>query len=333
MSAPREEPSAAATDAERLADLRARAELLAEENRRLRESYGRLRRTRHRRTALGLGALGLVALAGAALFPDVRVVLVALGATGLFGGLLTWYLTPERFVAAEVGERVYAALAGNEARIAAELGLSEARVYVPLPDDPDREAALYVPQAVETAGESALATDASRVPDPAELADAFVLPGDAGRRGLALEPTGGPLLAELRESLPGGLGDEPRALVDQLADGLHEGFELVDSAHPEVDAADRRAALAVSGSAFGAVDRFDHPVGSLFAVGLAAGLGEPVRLEAARTPDGRGEYLLTARWATDGEGTAGDAAGGEETTGEAANDDVADGGTADGRAG
>lgn len=266
-------------------ELHVRLELAEEENRRLRKAYGRVRRTRHRRTALGLVAIGVVALAGAALFPAARIVLVVLGATGLFGGLLTWYVTPERFVAADVGERVYAALARNEAAIVEELGLSDRRRYVPLRDAPDREAALYVSQ---SRGDD----DA----DPDDLARTFVVPADPDERGLALRPTGEPLLAELREAAPGGLADDPITLVDQLADGLREQFELVDRLRPDVDAGEGRASIAVTGSAYGDVTRFDHPVASLFATGLAVGLDASVGLEVDRTPEGRGEYLVTARW-------------------------------------
>lgn len=268
--------------------LEARLELLAEENRRLRESHGRLRRTRHRRTALGLLVVGSVGLAGAVAFPDVRTVLVALGATGVFGGLLTWYLTPERFVAAAVGERTYAALAENEARLVAELGLRDDRLYVPLTDHPTRRAVLFVPQAGEYG-----------VPDAEALESAFVLTEDPADRGVALYPTGGPLLAELLEGLPGGLAAEPVTICDQVADGLREGFELVDVVRTDVDAEAGRASVAVGGSAWGAVDRFDHPVASLVAVGLAVGLGAPVSLEVAATPEARQEYLVTARWSVE----------------------------------
>jgi hypothetical protein len=265
-------------------DLRARLELLEEENRRLREAFGRVTRTRHRRTAIGLGLVGVVALAGAAAFPEARVVLVVLAGTGLFSGLLTWYLTPERFVAADVGERIYSALAGNEADIVEALGLSDQHLYLPLPDTTDREAALYILQAETTESDI----------DPAELSNPFVVPDDDDQRGLAVHPTGEPLLEELRAATPGGLADEVELIVDQLSDGLREQFELVDSIRTEVD--DDRASIAVSGSAYGDVTRFDHPVASLFATGLAVGLEKPVELEVDRTPDGRGDYLVTGRW-------------------------------------
>jgi hypothetical protein len=283
MSAEQETTGEDGTD--QSAELRARLEVFEEENRRLREAYGRVRRTRHRRTALGLAGIGLVALVGAVLFPAARVVLVVLAATGFFGGLLTWYLTPERFVAADVGERVYAALADNEADIAEALGLAEGHRYVPLPNPPDREAALYVAQS---------GTDDAT--DPDDLTQPFVVPEDSDHRGLSLRPTGEPLLTELRAATPGDLAGDSVTLVDQLADGLREQFELIDGVRPEVDPGDGRASIAISGSTYGDITRFDHPVASVFATGLAVGLGRTVELEVDRTPDGRGEYIVTARW-------------------------------------
>lgn len=282
-------------DAADLADLRARVEVLEEENRRLRQAYSRIRRTRHRRTAIGLVALGLVGLGSAILFPAGRVVLVVLGATGVFGGLLTWYLTPERFVAADIGERVYAALAGNMASITAELGLAEHGRYVPLADAPDREAVLYLPQA---------GPRQPGAPAAQTLSTTFVVPEDPDRRGLALRPTGEPLVAALREASSGGLPDEPAVLVDLLCDGLREQFELVDAARPDVDVLDGRASVAVAGSAYGAVDRFDHPIASLLATGLAVGLETAVEVAVDRTAHDRGEYLVTVRWEPSDDGAA-----------------------------
>jgi len=65
---------------------------------------------------VGLALVGVGAALGAVVFPDGREVLFALAAVGLFGGVLTYYLTPGTFVAADVvGERIYAAMAANEA--------------------------------------------------------------------------------------------------------------------------------------------------------------------------------------------------------------------------
>lgn len=284
-----------------LADREAQLELLAEENRRLREAYGRVRQTRHRRTALGLFAIGSVGVVGAAVFPAVRVVLLVLSATGWFGGLLTWYLTPERFVAADVGERVYAALAANEAAVVAELGLVEPGWYLPLEGVPDREVALFIGQHIAEDEPTTLTSDG-------RLETAFVVASNPAKQGLALRPTGAPLLAALREGTPGGLGDDPVTLVEQVAEGLAEQFELVDGARPDVDVADGRASIAVDGSAYGAVDRFDHPVASLLGTGLAVGLAAPVRVTVDRPADGRHDFLVTAQWSADGADSVDDGA-------------------------
>ncbi|WP_265111035.1 hypothetical protein [Halosolutus halophilus] len=256
----------------------AQLELLAEENRRLREEYARARQSRYRRTAIGLAAVGVVALAGGLLFPDTRAVFVALGATGVFGAVLTYSLTPGQFVAAAVGERVYAASAANGAAIAAELGLSDERLY--LPPTQARAVQLYVPLHRES--------DA-----PAARDGPFVLeePG----RGLLLDPTGGTLFAEFERALAGDLASTPEPLARQLCDGLVEQFELAAGAEPDVDADAGRVTVAVSNSAFGAVDRFDHPIGSFLAVGLAQGLDRSVELEVD-VGDERADWLVTCRY-------------------------------------
>ena len=74
---------------ETTADLAAQVELLAEENRRLRAEYARARQTTYRRTALGLFAVGALAVLGGVAFPHSSDVLFALGGTGLFAGVLT----------------------------------------------------------------------------------------------------------------------------------------------------------------------------------------------------------------------------------------------------
>lgn len=275
------------------AELAAQIDLLAEENRRLRREYARARRSQYRRTALGLVGLGLLAVGGAAVFPEARTVLLALGATGLFAGLLTYYLTPEQFIPARVGERVYAALAANGAVLAADLGLADERVYVPTgdPDDPVR---LFLPQHEDY-----------EVPDGDALGDVFVVTGDERARGVSLKPTGQALFGEFERALAGPLSDDPGTLAEQLADALVEQFELVDSTRVDAAVDDEgedgdgrggdRVTVGVSGSAYGAVDRFDHPVASVLATGLVHGLDAPVAVDV--TPgDDRTDYLVTATW-------------------------------------
>jgi hypothetical protein len=302
MSAQEVDPGIQAGAEENTEELRARLELLREENRRLRDTHARLRQTRQRRTVIGLAGLGVIGLAGGALFPAGRVVLIVLGATGLFGALLTWYLTPERFVAAEVGERIYAALARNLVGITDELGLADRRVYVPLPEAPHREAVLYVPQ-----------SEAADLPSPATLETVFVVPDEPQYRGLAIRPTGEPLIEELQRAAAGGFATTPVPLADQLTEGLREQFELVDTIHPELNPEDTRATFAISGSAYGDIDRFDHPVPSLLGSGFAVGLDTAVEIAVDRTPDSRGEFLVTVRWELEDAGAANSSQGAEQS--------------------
>jgi hypothetical protein len=266
-----EEPTGGAEES----DLPARAELLAEENRRLREEYRRARRSEYRRTARAMAALGLIGLVTAAVFPALREVLVALAGTGGFGAVLLYYLTPERFVAAPVGERVYEARAATGAELVADLGLSDRRVYVP--DDGDVR--LYVPQDPDAA-----------LPDSFD--GSFVVA--EGARGLALTPTGAGLYREFESDLGTDPATDPPVLADQVADALTEGFELVATARP--DAAEDRLSVAVADSAYGDVDRFDHPVPSFVATAVATALDRPVDVETEPVDDDRADVLVTCSW-------------------------------------
>ncbi|WP_246045675.1 hypothetical protein [Halorussus ruber] len=283
--------SASSSDEERTADLAAQVELLTEENRRLRGEYVRARQTTYRRTALGLFAVGALAVLGALALPESRTVLFALGGTGIFAAVLSYYLTPERFVAAETGERVYSALAATGDDLAAELGLQDDRIYVPTgaSDDPFAGVRLFVPQHGEF-----------DLPDADSLSALFVAEDDEFERGVSLSPTGGGLYREFETSMADEIPDDPGSLGEGLADALAEGFELVESAATDADAADGRLTVEVSGSAYGDVDRFDHPVASLLAVGMAANLDAPVSLDTrAASDDSSADYLVTCEWNPD----------------------------------
>ena len=279
-------------------DVEAQLELLAEENRRLREQSRRLRQSQYRRTALGLGVLGLLAGAGAALFPAVREVLLALMGIGLFSAILIYFLTPERFVAASIGESVYGAYARNGAELIADLGLEDIRVYVPLDN---RATRLFVPQHVDY-----------RIPDEADFDGVLVVPDDERRRGISLYPTGDDLAAEFERTISGEPADDPTALGQQLADALVEVFELVDGASvspastmddaggplpgPDADEAEGRVTIGVTGNVYGDVTAIDHPATSIVACGLARWLDQPVVADAIESSDPNVDYLLTFQW-------------------------------------
>ncbi|WP_435181709.1 hypothetical protein [Halorussus sp. AFM4] len=285
--APVDRERAEASDAtdESVEDLAAQVELLTEENRRLREEYVEGRRAGYRRTAVGLFVVGALAAAGAVFFPDARSVLFALGGTGVFGAVLTYYLTPERLLAAATGEQVYAAFAATGRRLVAELGLQEEFVYAPA--DAAGEFAnvrLYVPQ-----------RSSFEVPAPTELGSLFVATEDDRSRGVAVPPCGGSLYREFERSMTDSVADDPAVLADQLADAAVEGFELATSATADADPDDGRVAFEVAGSAYGSVDRFDHPVASLFGVGLTAGLDAPVTVEVTEDEDDS-TALVACEW-------------------------------------
>lgn len=276
--------STAADDAETDESDRLRAQLitLRAENRRLRQEYSRAKQSQHRRTAVGFVIIGSVALLGALLFPEERTVLLALGATGVFGAVLTSFLTPERFIPATVGELVYGTAAENLAHLIAALGLQDERIYVPVDTAEDISVRLFVPQ-----------QSAYDIPDSNALDDLFVLPDQRSERGLSVHPTGAPLFDELRSTLDVDLSDSPAILCQQVADTLVETFEIVDSL--STDVSDGQLTVSVIGSAYGDVDRFDHPIGSMFATALATQLSTPVELEV-RDADNRAEALVVCRW-------------------------------------
>lgn len=273
-----------------VADLRARVDVLAAENRRLREEYERARRTTRRRTAAGLAATGAVAAAGAVAFPESRTVLFALAGTGLFAAALVAGLASARSVPADAAAAVYDARARLGSALVADLGLSARRVYVPTgAPEGEHPVRLFVPQHRDHAV-PALDPDAPLV----------VATGDDREAGVALAPTGAGLYREFRSWSRRDLAPDAGTLADAVADALGDGFGLVESVRVDVaagaDAAGGRAMFGVAGAAFGAVDRFDHPVASFAGVALAAGLSVPVAVSVGATDDDRADFLVTCRW-------------------------------------
>lgn len=258
--------------------LEARIELLEAETERLRTQYAQAKRTRYRRTALGLAGLGGVALLGGLLFTAARDVLFIIAAIGLFGGLLTYYLTPERFVAADVAERVYQSLAGNEAALAADLGLSGDIAYLPTPAA-EQPATLFIPQEPD-----------APLPEPAAMEGPLVVT-DA-TQGLALDPSGAGLFTDFEATLTGGLGETPGQIARQVKDGVVEAFELAEDTELEVDGTDGRVTLACGESAYPAA--FDTPVASLLATALAVGLDTAV--EVTTRTDEATDLTVTCQW-------------------------------------
>jgi len=241
-------------------------EQLAAENSRLRESLKGTGYKQYRGTARGLIAVGL--LCGAAGFATTRSdVLFALAGIGLFSGVLTYYLTPERIVSAESATNIYAAVARSYEEMCADLGLSDRRLYVPVDSaEPEDSVRLFVPQhstmAIPTA--SALQTNS------------FVADTQSGICGLSVHPTGGGLFEAFQTVLNGPLKCDPNAAAEQLSDAVVEEFELARSVTTTVDSSGETLSVRFTDPVYECRSGFDHPLVSFFAVGLAVALDTPV---------------------------------------------------------
>ena len=287
-----------------LDDRRVRLAVLEAENRQLREEYARARQATYRRTALGLFVVGLIGLVGGLGFPDARTVLFALGGTGVFAGVLTYVLTPERFVSARLGARVARVLRADREAIIDELGLQGEPVYVP-----GEEVRLFVPR-----------RERGSLPDRSDLTDLFVVPADADRGGVAFHPTGEPLFEELESAHDRPVDATAQTTASVVADALVELFEIADGTDHDVDAETNRVTFEVHGAGLGDPTGIDHPIPSLIAVSLVRTLEEPVRVEV--TDDD--PLTVTCRYgsptdaddatSTDGEGADGGGTGDDERT-------------------
>lgn len=269
MSEARERPEGV-DDAERDVE----RSLLRAENERLRRELERSTRTTYRRTAVALLAVGVVSAVAGLLVPAAQEVLVVVGAIGVFGGVLTWYLTPDRVLAASVTASVYDAHADTLTAVRGELGLREDPVYVP-DDEHVGGAVLFLP----------LHADYEL---PEAFDRAFVATGAERARGVALQPSAATLAGALARSVTGEL--EPERLPAVVPEAIVEQFELADGADAEL--VDGTLTVEVEGVAFEGVDRPDHPVVSLTAVAAARAVGEPVRVEAVDAATGR----VTVAW-------------------------------------
>ncbi|RLM49541.1 hypothetical protein DVK06_14370 [Halorubrum sp. Atlit-28R] len=250
--------------------------MLEAENQQLREEYTRARQTTYRRTAVGLLFVGVLGIIGGVGFPDARSVLFALGGTGIFAGVLTYFITPERFITARVGTRVFEAVRADREAIIDELGLDGDPVYVPGDD-----VRLFVPRHEDTS-----------LPGTTGRLDLFVVPDDPTTGGVAFYPTGEPLFEEFTESLDQPLDSRPQAATSVIADGLVNVFELADGVESVVDTDTRRITFEISGSGLGDPNAIDHPISSFLAVSVVEALSEPVQV----TVRADGPLTVTCRY-------------------------------------
>ena len=267
-------------------ELAAQIGLLAAENKRLRELVAAAQRSRYRGTAIALCGVGLLCGLLGYVTPTASTVLFALGGTGVFGGVLTYFLTPDRFISADVGHRVYTASAESFEQLASDLGLSDRRVYVTASTEHENETRettpsswLFVPQ-----------SESTTIPEATALDAAFVVDDD--QRGLSLRPTGSGLFEAVTTSLTEPLGTTAERLCAQLSDAIVEDFELAQTVECEADPQDGRISVRITDALYGDGTRFDHPIVSLLAVGLSTGLETPVET----TVTGTEPLTVTFRW-------------------------------------
>lgn len=250
-------------------ELQTRLAVLEAENRQLRAEYTRARQAVYRRLAVGLFGVGVIGILGGVGFPDARPVLFALGGTGIFAGVLTSVLTPERFVSARIGARVFQALRADRDAIVSELGLGGKPVYLPTDDD----VRLFIPRYEETP-----------LPERTAIEDVFAVPTEPDHGGVAFHPTGGPLFAELESTRTQPVESTPADVATVTADALVELFELADGVEYDVDTATNRITFEVAGAGLGDPTAVDHPVQSFLAVGIAQTLDVTVRVDVREEP-------------------------------------------------
>ncbi|MFC7229561.1 hypothetical protein N0B31_19340 [Salinirubellus salinus] len=231
--------------------------------------------------AVAFAVLGLAAAAVSAaglVAPETQGIVAALGGAGVFLSLLTLALSPTTHDGRETA--LFERVAGNYERAAADLGLATAHYYVPTGGEPPVR--LFRPREAD-----------APVPSVDKLSATFVGRRDAGGLlGLALDPSGLALLDEVDADLP----DEPLTLAGELCGAAVDRMEVAEIAQPNVDVDTGRATVAFRGTAYGSIERFDHPVRSFVGVGLALGLDRPVRTEVVETPDG--EFRIRYTWQT-----------------------------------
>jgi len=242
-------------------ELRTQLAILREENERLRDEYARARQTSYRRTAAALAGIGVLAVALGGLLIGVREVLFVIGAIGLFGGILTWYLTPERVLTVGVSESIYTALAANGAQLREELGLQPTTVYTSVGSG----VRAFLPQQQEFT-----------LPD--EQTGVFQTEDDASR-GITLTPAGDALVTEFEQMQTEPTLNSLREAAVQFGDALVEQFEIADAVTVTESTSDDRVVVTIEDPAFGSLTSFDHPAVSILACGLARTQDDPILVD------------------------------------------------------
>lgn len=275
--------------------LLAKQQALEAENNRLRSAYAAAQRSRYRRTAIALCLVGIISAGAGVLLPTSQSVLFAIGATGLFAGVMTYYLSPNQFVAATIGDRLVEANVVTLNGFIQTLGLSGTIVYVPTTDAVVRtDVIAFLPQSTEYS-------------IPTELSPGVITDAEPAAQGIGTIPIGGLLLDEFTQALTTERATDPDRLGEQLAEAITDQFELATTVEIEtaitgetkedgVVPAGRLTAVCTE-PVFATTTALDHPIGSFIASGVATALDRPVELRVDNeNSDNNNNYQATVRW-------------------------------------
>jgi len=238
---------------------------------------------RARQSAYGFIFLGLVSTVGGLLEwnTQMAVVLVAVGATFFFGGIVTFTLGSKRYLITSVHQSICWDLSENLERLIESYDLQKTLVYLPRTGAAEPPV-LFVPKHPD-----------HQLPKGIEVDSLFVESHNKRAEGIVLRPAGATLFDRFESMLEGEIGETLDDLTRQLSDGLIEGFELVDrirtDVHPEEDVVE----FEIVGDIHDSSQGYENPVQSFVAVGLAAGLETPITVEPMQ--EAENDQALTFR--------------------------------------
>lgn len=241
---------------------------------------------RAKQSALGFLVVGLGAAVGGYLRLDTvaGMLLIAVGATFLFGSIAAYTLDADQYLSVTVHESVYTDMVANQAALVDEHGLLNTLVYIPRSRS-DQYPVLFIPKYPD-----------HTLPRDPEL-DVMFTGSEADRSaGVALRPLGATLARRFESMLAGELSDTPEELAVQLSAGLTEGFELANRVETDVQSDDDVVLFDVTETVCDRSDGIEDPVQSFLAVGLAMGLEMPVAVESRTNESAKDGYSLRCRW-------------------------------------
>lgn len=223
---------------------------------------------RARQSAFGFIILGLVSTAGGLLEwnTQMAVVLVAVGATFFFGGIVTLTLDSGQYLVTSVHQSIYSDLSENLERLIEAYDLQKTLIY--LPRTGSESPVLFLPKHPD-----------HQLPRDIERDSLFVESHNSRAEGIILRPAGATLFSKFESMLEGEMGGTIEELTRQLSDGLIEGFELVDGIRTDVRPEDNVVEFVITGDLHRTGRAHENPVQSFLAVGLAKGLDTPIAVE------------------------------------------------------